>query len=225
MWSTASDCVLINYSPKAISRRRQDGSTHLRARAGQRHNYIHPFSTGATEIYHGPNITSLDQLRFIGSCVLTLISILRTSLLVVINYSDRSFGLVSKFKLLETNTSLKGMEESSSSVFPIVDWSSVRDICVCYWYLFDRGAECEVDRLCLLALFSPNYILSVPLIVTTCEVSFYSLRSPKMLMQEMQNPPFTTTLTFLTLRQLMSYIYGAPILDVSRSHTTTHYSR
>ena len=31
----------------------------------------------------------------------------------------------------------------------------------------------------------------------------------------------------LTLRQLRSYIYiyGAPILDVSRSHTTTHHSR
>jgi len=29
----------------------------------------------------------------------------------------------------------------------------------------------------------------------------------------------------LTLRQLMSYIYGAPVLDVSRSHTTTHHSR
>ena len=29
----------------------------------------------------------------------------------------------------------------------------------------------------------------------------------------------------LTLRLLMSYINGAPILDVSRSHTTTHHSR
>ena len=29
----------------------------------------------------------------------------------------------------------------------------------------------------------------------------------------------------LTLRLIMSYIYGAPILDVSRSHTTTHHSR
>jgi len=29
----------------------------------------------------------------------------------------------------------------------------------------------------------------------------------------------------LTFRLLMSYIYGAPILDVSRSHTTTHHSR
>jgi len=26
----------------------------------------------------------------------------------------------------------------------------------------------------------------------------------------------------LTFRRLMSYIYGAPILDVSRSHTTQH---
>ena len=29
----------------------------------------------------------------------------------------------------------------------------------------------------------------------------------------------------LTLRLLMSYIYGAPILEVSRSHTTTQHSR
>ena len=29
----------------------------------------------------------------------------------------------------------------------------------------------------------------------------------------------------LTLRLLMPYLYGAPILDVSRSHTTTHHSR
>ena len=29
----------------------------------------------------------------------------------------------------------------------------------------------------------------------------------------------------LTLRWLMSYIYGAPILDVSRSHTTTQHIR
>jgi len=33
------------------------------------------------------------------------------------------------------------------------------------------------------------------------------------------------TVIALTLRRLMSYIYGAPILDVSRSHTTTQHSR
>jgi len=30
---------------------------------------------------------------------------------------------------------------------------------------------------------------------------------------------------YLTLRLLMSYIYGAPIIDVSRSHITTQHSR
>jgi len=34
-----------------------------------------------------------------------------------------------------------------------------------------------------------------------------------------------TVASTLTLRRLMSYIYGAPILDVSRSHTTTQHSR
>ena len=31
--------------------------------------------------------------------------------------------------------------------------------------------------------------------------------------------------SFLTLRSLALYIYGAPILDVSRSHRTTQHSR
>jgi len=35
----------------------------------------------------------------------------------------------------------------------------------------------------------------------------------------------TNSCLLLTLRWLMSYIYGAPILDVSRSHTTTQHSR
>ena len=37
--------------------------------------------------------------------------------------------------------------------------------------------------------------------------------------------PITTTKRLLTLRRLMSYIHGAPILDVSRSHTTTQHGR
>jgi len=35
----------------------------------------------------------------------------------------------------------------------------------------------------------------------------------------------TNAISTLTLRRLMSYLYGAPILDVSRSHTTTQHSR
>jgi len=38
-------------------------------------------------------------------------------------------------------------------------------------------------------------------------------------------PPSWAHLWHLTLRWLMSYIYGALILDVSRSHTTTQHSR
>ena len=40
-------------------------------------------------------------------------------------------------------------------------------------------------------------------------------------------PPveFNISLRYLTLRLLMLYIYGALILDVSRSHTTTQHSR
>jgi len=36
---------------------------------------------------------------------------------------------------------------------------------------------------------------------------------------------FGAQMCSLTLRRLMSYVYGAPILDVSRSHTTTQHSR
>jgi len=36
---------------------------------------------------------------------------------------------------------------------------------------------------------------------------------------------FEADKNLLTPRRLMSYIYGAPILDVSRSHTTTQHSR
>jgi len=40
-----------------------------------------------------------------------------------------------------------------------------------------------------------------------------------------QKTPTSHLSLCLTLRRLMSYIYGAPILDVSRSHTTTQHSR
>ena len=44
------------------------------------------------------------------------------------------------------------------------------------------------------------------------------------LSKELKNTGIITA-DILTLRQLMSYIYEAPILDVSRSHTTTQHSR
>ena len=57
-------------------------------------------------------------------------------------------------------------------------------------------------RYCVVA----GMILGATLLVSQMSVLVYDLMS-------------------LTLRRLMSYIYGAPILDVSRSHTTTQHSR
>jgi len=55
---------------------------------------------------------------------------------------------------------------------------------------------------------------------------------PLRAMRPVQSLSACTRVTFtffyqkrLTFRRLMSYIYGAPILDVSRSHTTTQHSR
>jgi len=59
-----------------------------------------------------------------------------------------------------------------------------------------------------------------------CEGSWTALRMrgiwPRCCMSRRVQESVTET---LTLRLLMSYIYGAPILDVSRSHTTTQHSR
>jgi len=47
------------------------------------------------------------------------------------------------------------------------------------------------------------------------------------LWSSVENLPYVIPLQpiILTLRRLMSYIYGAPIFDVSRSNTTTQHSR
>ena len=49
--------------------------------------------------------------------------------------------------------------------------------------------------------------------------------SDKQLSTQHMVSTLTPVLLHLTLRLLMSYTYGAPILDVSRSHTMTHHSR
>jgi len=58
----------------------------------------------------------------------------------------------------------------------------------------------------------------------TCGKQVGSMKYP-LQAQVMLNENYLTCMLYLTLRRLMSYIYGAPILDVSRSHTTTQHSR
>ena len=43
--------------------------------------------------------------------------------------------------------------------------------------------------------------------------------------KELSHSAHVNGMNELTLRRLMSYIYGAPILDVSSSHTMTQHSR
>jgi len=48
---------------------------------------------------------------------------------------------------------------------------------------------------------------------------------PSIYIAELKVNPCGDACRSLTFRLLMSYIYGAPILDVSRSHTTTQHSQ
>ena len=72
-----------------------------------------------------------------------------------------------------------------------------------------------ISALCKI-LSDPRYVVSIVTYFAHCCVFFESRRT------------WFDILCFsyeLTLRLLMSYIYGAPILDVSRSYTTTQHSR
>ena len=63
-------------------------------------------------------------------------------------------------------------------------------------------------------LTSTRPVQVTPYLPQKCRVLIYRPNYPTQLNNRM----------LLTLRRLMSYIYGAPILDVSRSHTTTQHS-
>ena len=86
-------------------------------------------------------------------------------------------------------------------------------------------------RMCLHA----KSIILVTILSILETVTFFALYVETSLLKERLTPcaeeyvnspvPNKCTIQNLTLRWLMSYIYGAPILDVSRSHTTTQHSR
>jgi len=88
---------------------------------------------------------------------------------------------------------------------------------------------------CLERIYLPTSILS--LLTQPTYFSVFSVLVSKFVVQSLElkhyffltcSSAFTVRLALdplLTLRRLMSYIYGAPILDVSRSHTTTQHSR
>ena len=59
----------------------------------------------------------------------------------------------------------------------------------------------------------------------TLRLRYVSPQSKSVLCTTSRRLSDMTDVIHLTLRRLMSYIYGAPILDVSRSHRTTQHSR
>jgi len=113
--------------------------------------------------------------------------------------------LFSKWKLLSIECVLWFCLQRLSETFHIIRRTH-RDIIVnvfvwsvCYFYeILINPLNPELNPICyLLALLEAYHFLHVSRI----------------------------RVKLLTFRWLMSYIYGAPILDVSRSHTTTQHSR
>ena len=90
-------------------------------------------------------------------------------------------------------------------------------------------------------IFDTVILLVIARAMVNCELgSFRSLISPNLLKKKLNTKLIATfpilylhqfkyhnrrIYEALTLRSLTLYIYGAPILDVSRSHTTTQHSR
>jgi len=102
-------------------------------------------------------------------------------------------------------------------------------------HLVDVYRRVGSDLVCMSILFSTGLVESVVRYCCLCVVVFYN--HVTFAMQENIEQQYvikfcvkldksaTVTFASLTFRRLMSYIYGAPILDVSRSHTTTQHSR
>ena len=84
--------------------------------------------------------------------------------------------------------------------------------CYCYWLLFD-------NIIC-------HWIVKCNRWVSLYCILFHVINQ-KVSRDINKSPVYNNCSTFieLTLRWLMSYIYGAPMFDVSRSHTTTQHSR
>ena len=91
----------------------------------------------------------------------------------------------------------KNVEKFQGFSFSRLSYIKCR-VCLNALKVWELTASCLINSLRLLCRIEQRYFF------------YFKMRHPIML---------------LTIRLLMSYIYGAPILDVSRSHSTTHHSR
>ena len=124
----------------------------------------------------------------------------------------------------------------AKSVFPVGKWLLICNYCTGFLFFIPGFPQLVISwKMALLTDFSvsearfwlPFYKTpKQPCLGPLTIVKNHPLVSHMMLHK--LNSLYAVTLwslNVLTLRWLMSYIYGAPTLDVSRSHTTTQHSR
>ena len=136
------------------------------------------------------------------------------------------------FPLLQFSVALTSTPPQLNSKHHCTWWRSVQKRRVAGTLVFKFQKLSGVsEALCIfIALHDETYIwlrmgplkISTPL-QTQTHLDAVNMYIANILNKEQE--PAVLKLRILTLRWLMSYIYGAPILDVSRSHTTTQHSR
>ena len=94
-----------------------------------------------------------------------------------------------------------------------------------YWhnYLSSFGSQYRPTKICRNTVIQLLIYVKFPQIYWGIFISNFR----KIVISNFVIFSYLTTRKFahLTLRLPMLYMYGAPILDVSKSHTTTHHSR
>ena len=112
---------------------------------------------------------------------------------------------------------------STMKKLPVIQWSYVMRLIVWLYIVSGRWIKCEYSEVAKWEWWENTEVLGETSVLTAnrremeCWSIYHAFSDTC--------SSFHTKSRALTLRRLMSYIYGAPILDVSRSHKTTQHSR
>ena len=101
----------------------------------------------------------------------------------------------------------------------------IQNLCGKYMVFCNYNVDRALDTGVLVTGALTSNAVSVGIMYTTTQTRKETRKQPHLFIVTYINYYHVIFNYSLTLRRLMSYIYGAPILDVSRSHTTTQHSR